>query len=208
MIIQHRRFADHVCSTAIVTSACLVVSVFQAPGHAKADCPVPAQFPHATSVPVGDLRFTVASDRTTYAVGQPIAMYLSVENTGPSPVVIPNPCGCTPLAAFSILPEACQTPLPPACKPPPSWYPDAHFFFGLPITVSPGQCLAYTRTWEGMPDLGGTTTAGAYVVAAGMSATIGTFFLPQTGVRLPIEIGDQSVSTRVPTWGMVKLIYR
>ena len=41
-----------------------------------------------------------------------------------------------------------------------------------------------------------------------MSGTEGTFYMPPTGVRLPIRIDDQSVGTRAPTWGAVKLIYR
>ena len=135
-------------------------------------------------------------------------MYFSVENIGTTSVVIPNPCGCSPLQAFGVFGENCPTPLPPECVPPLHWYPADHFFFGTPITVAPGQCIAYTRTWSGVPDFAETAPPGAYVVAVGMSALVRTFFMPDQGVRLPISIVSSTVGIPAGTWGKVKILYR
>ena len=186
---------------------CLVTLVAGVMDLACADCPVPDQYPHSTSSSVGDLVFRVASDRPVYVVGQAVQMLFSVENIGSNPVVIPNPCGCSPLEAFGIFAQECPTPLPSACNPPPFWSPGAHFFFGTPITVGPGQCLTYTQTWDGAPEFGGAMMPGAYVIAGGMSRSMGSFYLPQSGVRLPIQL-DQNVPTYRGTWGRLKVIYR
>ena len=197
-----------VCSHATaVILGCMVTSLVGTTDFVYADCPVPDQYPHSTSLTVGDLLFRVATDRSAYVIGQTVQMFLSVENIGSNPVVIPNPCGCSPLQAFGIFPEACPTPLPSACMPPPYWAPVAHFDFGTPITVSPGQCLTFTKAWNGTPVFGGTVTPGAYVFAAGTSPEVGTFYLPESGVRLAIRI-DENVPTLRGTWGRLKVIYR
>ena len=47
---------------------------------AGADCPVPSLYPHATSMMIGDLRFSVASDKTHDVVGEPVRICFSILN--------------------------------------------------------------------------------------------------------------------------------
>jgi hypothetical protein len=189
---------------AALTLACLHAGL--ACPRALADCPVPPSYTHSTSVVDGDLRITLATDRATYFVRDPVAMFLLFENTGGSTVTIPNPSSITPLYDFDIVPESCDVPGPPDCL---ELFHDPTIvhFFGAPIDVAPGECLSYAASWDGVPS-SGTARAGSFVVRAGMTSGAGRLFLPPGGIRLPFAIQDVLVPARPTTWGRLKSIYR
>jgi hypothetical protein len=160
----------------------------------------------------GDLRVSVATHASAYLVGQPITIYMSVENTGTTARTIPNPSMISPLQAYTIVPGNCVAADQPGCSENRLWFfPFAYFFFGVPLTVDPGQCIEYQVTWDGAPEGGGTTSPGAYAIFAAPGHDgdgANNLFPPEGGVRLGVLIGTTStVPVAAGTWGNLKTRY-
>ncbi len=171
-------------------------------------CPLPPQYTNSASVMVGDLRFILATETYLYAVGDPVSIIMTVENTGSGSVTIPNPSMISPLQALWVVADTCATFYVDDCPSvSPFYWPQSHYYFGVSIVLAPGECRTYTQTWNGVPWQGGTAQPGFYAVLGGMSRG-STLFMPQGGVRLPIQIGEQGVPTDQRTWGAIKSLYR
>jgi hypothetical protein len=191
----------------VLTLVLLGTIVLPATSGAQA-CPLPPQYTNSATVMVGDLQFTLATEKYQYAIGEPIALIMTVENTSAEPDTIPNPSRISPLYAFWIIPDTCASFYDDDCPvASPFIWPEAVYFWGAPTILGPSQCLTFTRTWSGTPWRGGTTASGLYTVVSGMSTGMG-FFMPQDGVRVPIRIVEQGVPTERQSWGAIKALYR
>lgn len=182
-------------------------------------CNLPAAYDHLAVRSEGGLEFTLATESSSYLVGEPISMILITRNTGGSIRVIPNPYLVTPTWSFNLLPATCDSLDQPNCIG--SWLfwrPQLLFFFGAPITLNPGQCVQHSFAWNGTPDAGGSSTPGSYQVMAGYWDSDPDFdgkgpsrpdyflYLPTGGIRLPIQIvGTSAVPpTSTTSWSRIK----
>jgi hypothetical protein len=174
---------------------------------ASESCPLPATYGHQTTLMVGDVLVTLATDQATYSIGNPVHFWLSFENTGSAPVTIPNPSLISPMDGILVLPAACDSLEEEGCQG--AWlflYPQVVVFFGVPVVLDPGTCVSYEHTWDGLPRFGHTITPGQYTVFGGMVSGGLHFHMPQGGIRLPIQL-QSPVPVRPTTWGMIKSKY-
>jgi hypothetical protein len=130
----------------------VVTALLSASRSVSAQCPVPSQYVNSTSSTAGDLQLIMGIDRFQCAVGDPVQFYLSVYNSGPTTVIIPNPWQISAIHSWSVLPDTCQFYYEPeGCEfATPFFWPQGVFFFGVATSVAPGQCKTYTTAWDGL----------------------------------------------------------
>lgn len=172
-------------------------------------CSIPASYTHRTSMTVGDLLVTLATDRENYVIGSPVHFWLSFENTGSVQLIIPNPAMITPMDGLLVLPASCDSLEETGCEDAYLYsYPSALYYFGVALRLNPGQCASYEHMWDGQPFPGYTVSPGLYTIFGGMVSYMGEFHTPEGGVRLPIQIQSSATVAVTPsTWGRVKAKY-
>jgi hypothetical protein len=143
-------------------------------------------------------------------VGGAVDFYLSVYNSGPSTVVIPNPGQVSAIHSWAVLPDTCDNLYEPeGCHvATPFYWPQGVFFFGVPTSVAPGQCRTYTANWSG-PHWGNPNLPvlpGTYRVSGGF--LIGWNAVTSQGAPLQEMIVPLEILTGVPvvtaTWSGIK----
>ena len=145
-------------------------------------------------------------------VGGPVDFYLSVYNSGPATVVIPNPNQISPIHSWSVLPPECNTQHEPdGCfAATPFHFPEVIFFFGVPISVGPGQCRTYTRQWDGThwgnPNL--PVNPGTYRVVGGFLVgedEVTSQGAPLVELVVPLElVSTAGVPVMIDSWSGIK----
>jgi hypothetical protein len=99
------------------------------------------------------LRLTLSSDRAAYAVGQPVKLTLTVENTGGAPLVVTTPTA--QLYDFAVFRGGQEV-----------WRWSGDRGFATQImewTLAPGQRREFSETWH---PAAGSQTPGDYTVVA------------------------------------------
>jgi len=187
--------------------------------HAQ-PCTLPAGYDHVAIQTEGSLEFTLATTQSSYLLGQPITMVLITRNIGVSSVTIPNPYFVTPIESFNMLPDYCDSLDQPNCLGTWAfWVPQALYYSGSPILITPGQCVQQSYAWSGTPEPGSSVSAGGYDIVAGYwegdrdydwegpFRPYYNIYLPSGGIRLPIQIiGTSAVPPASPaSWSRVKL---
>jgi hypothetical protein len=172
-------------------------------------CSVPGTYTNRTTLAVGNLLVTLATEQQTYLVGDSVHFWLSFENTGSTTLTIPNPSMITPMDALLVLPATCDSLDEPGCFDALLFrYPQGFYYFGAPVVLNPGACAVYEHVWDGVPAFGHTIHPGLHTVFGGMITYPGEFHVPVGGMRLPIQIQSTSTVPVVPaTWGRIKAKY-
>jgi len=182
------------------------------PTMGSAQCITPPQFINITSSTAGDLQFVMGVDSFQCAVGSPVSFYLSVYNSASTTVVIPNPGQVSAIHQWHVLPDTCITIYEPdGCRSDtPFIYPEGVFYFGLPLSLAPGQCKVYTTMWSGqhwgnpnLPVLPGTYhVLGGFLVGSDAVTSQGA---PLPAMVVPLQIVPVSgVPVEGVSWSRVK----
>jgi len=192
---------------AVVLVAFSALSFVPPPASAQL-CPLPQGYANAVTFNDGDVEFTLATNKLSYAVGEQVSIHFSIGNNGTDPLVIPNPSMITPMDLMMILPGRCNTITQGNCSDYLFKNPFGVFYFGTSLTIQPGACWVREATWDGVPERGPSPTPeGTYHVFAGMW-DLSDFFFPTDGVRITIKVGgSSSVPTLPSTWGRIKSLY-
>lgn len=102
----------------------------------------------------GSVTLQLHADRAAYALGEPVELTLAVTNPGPAPISLTAPS--SQLYDFTVLKEAAEVW---------RWSADRMFLTVLtPLTIPPGETIAFTESWDQRDRDGRPANPGDYVI--------------------------------------------
>jgi hypothetical protein len=165
-------------------------------------------FPNRAFVRYGELNITFATDRLSYAIGDSVKFFLSIENTGSEPFSFHS--AYHPQEAFLVVADSCLTNHVSNCVG--GWqfqFPWLIAWSEVTLVIPPGGCQVWSRTWSGR----NTYThqlppPGLYAALGALHDDSGSLVVPPGGARLSLVIGATGgVPDRRSTWSDMKTRY-
>jgi hypothetical protein len=127
------------------------------------------------------ITFSLATDQTTYQMGQPIPFTFTATNTGSQPETFFDPSDFTVTRDKSL----------------PIWQSDPSGAKGSMVTLQPGQSISHDGTWDGIPQVPGYSLAD-------LTGTFTVAFLPAWGI--PAEASTTFQVAAPSSWDVVSSI--